>query len=129
MEILPWLDLQELLILCLIPVLACLLTHRSEGHVQVVIVNNVPLFFQGRDAPWCPTLRILHQYPEMMKRLRADQGAIKFVLSGANIMCPGLTSPGATIHDEVGSLHGNKILRDLLFQGIDLWACISMPMD
>ncbi|KAF5836252.1 PUA-like domain-containing protein [Dunaliella salina] len=74
---------------------------KCEGHVQVATINNVPLFFQGRDAPWCPTLRILHQYPEMMKRLRADQGAIKFVLSGANIMCPGLTSPGATIHDEV----------------------------
>lgn len=38
----------------------------------------------------------------MMPKLRADVGAIKFVLSGANIMCPGLTSPGATIHDEVG---------------------------
>ena len=30
-----------------------------------------------------------------------DTGAIKFVLSGANIMCPGLTSPGATMHNEV----------------------------
>jgi len=38
----------------------------------------------------------------MMPKLRCDQGAIKFVLSGANIMCPGLTSPGATMHDEVG---------------------------
>ena len=44
---------------------------------------------------------MLHQYPNMMKKLRVDQGAIKFVLSGANIMCPGLTSPGATLHDEV----------------------------
>jgi hypothetical protein len=43
----------------------------------------------------------------MMPRLRVDTGAIKFVLSGANIMCPGLTSPGATIHDEVGM----KIVR------------------
>ena len=39
--------------------------------------------------------------PDMMPRLRVDRGAIKFVLSGANIMCPGLTSPGAAIHDEV----------------------------
>lgn len=68
----------------------------------MAIVDNVPLFFQERDGPWCPTLRILHQYPDMMKKLRADKGAIKFVLSGANIMCPGLTSPGATMHDEVG---------------------------
>lgn len=26
---------------------------------------------------------------------QVDKGAIRFVLSGANIMCPGLTSPGA----------------------------------
>jgi predicted RNA-binding protein (TIGR00451 family) len=37
----------------------------------------------------------------MMPKLRTDKGAIKFVLSGANIMCPGLTHPGATMHDEV----------------------------
>ena len=36
-----------------------------------------------------------------MPRLRVDKGAIKFVFGGANIMCPGLTSAGATIHDEV----------------------------
>jgi len=38
--------------------------------------------------------------PDMMPKLRVDKGAIKFVISGANIMCPGLTSKGATIHDE-----------------------------
>lgn len=26
-----------------------------------------------------------------------DKGAIKFVLNGSNIMCPGLTSPGAQL--------------------------------
>ncbi|KAG1667647.1 hypothetical protein FOA52_004674 [Chlamydomonas sp. UWO 241] len=71
------------------------------GFVQVAFVNNVPLFFQERDCPWCPTLRVLHQYPDMMPKLRVDKGAIKFVLSGAHIMCPGLTSPGATLHAEL----------------------------
>ena len=70
-------------------------------HVQIVVLNGTPLFFAQRDGPWYPTLRLLHQYPDMMAKLRADVGAIKFVLSGANIMAPGLTSPGATIHDEV----------------------------
>jgi len=37
----------------------------------------------------------------MMPRLRVDRGAIRFVFAGANIMCPGLTSAGATLHDEV----------------------------
>lgn len=27
--------------------------------------------------------------------MQVDKGAIRFILSGANIMCPGLTSPGA----------------------------------
>ncbi|KAJ9525938.1 hypothetical protein QJQ45_009406 [Haematococcus lacustris] len=88
----------------LIPKKEPLLLGKCEGHVQIAILNNVPLFFQERDGHWCPTLRVLHQYPEMMKKLRADKGAIKFVLSGANIMCPGLTSPGATLHDEVSTL-------------------------
>jgi len=31
----------------------------------------------------------------MLPRLQVDRGAIKFVMAGANIMCPGLTSKGA----------------------------------
>lgn len=74
---------------------------KCQNHIQVAVMRGVPLFFCERDGPWFPTLRLLHQWPDMMPKLRADVGAIKFVLSGANIMCPGLTSPGATIHDEV----------------------------
>ncbi|EHA8589520.1 putative 60S ribosomal protein L18-2 [Cocos nucifera] len=36
-----------------------------------------------------------------MKKFQVDRGAIKFVLSGANIMCPGLTSAGGILDDEV----------------------------
>ena len=47
---------------------------------------------------------ILHCFadPNIMKKLQVDRGAIKFVLSGANIMCPGLTSPGGALDDDVG---------------------------
>lgn len=38
--------------------------------------------------------------PEFMKRVQVDKGAIKFVMSGANIMCPGLTSPGGYLPNE-----------------------------
>lgn len=85
--------------------------------MQVALIHNTPLFFSERDGHWFPTLRILHQYPDMMPKLRTDQGAIKFVLSGANIMCPGLTSPGATMHDEVSCQscnHQSSIVGDLL---------------
>lgn len=33
--------------------------------------------------------------PFFLPKEQVDKGAIRFVLSGANIMCPGLTSPGA----------------------------------
>lgn len=42
-----------------------------------------------------PTLKLLHKYPFFVQMQQVDKGAIRFVLSGANIMCPGLTSPGA----------------------------------
>jgi PUA domain protein len=39
--------------------------------------------------------------PNIMKKLQVDRGAIKFVLAGANIMCPGLTSPGGALDEDV----------------------------
>lgn len=45
----------------------------------------------------CPALAD----PNIMKKLQVDRGAIRFVLAGANIMCPGLTSPGGVLDDEV----------------------------
>ena len=35
--------------------------------------------------------------PTLLPWVQVDKGAIKFILSGANIMCPGLTSPGANL--------------------------------
>lgn len=42
-----------------------------------------------------PSLRLYHRFPVFLPMQQVDKGAIRFVLSGANIMCPGLTSPGA----------------------------------
>ena len=41
-----------------------------------------------------PMLRVLHQYPFMMKKMQCDKGAIKHIFSGSNVMAPGLTSAG-----------------------------------
>ena len=37
--------------------------------------------------------------PFLLPHMQVDKGAIKFILSGANVMCPGLTSPGARVSD------------------------------
>ena len=41
--------------------------------------------------------------PNMLPKLQVDKGAIKFILSGANIMAPGLTSRGACMDTDLPS--------------------------
>ncbi|KAJ3235958.1 hypothetical protein HDU78_002578 [Chytriomyces hyalinus] len=69
----------------------------SSDALNIVSVNNKMLFFNHFDGPYLPTLRLLHQYPDIMPRFQVDRGAIKFVISGADIMCPGLTSKGGKL--------------------------------
>mmetsp|Transcript_35200 Transcript_35200/g.56554 ORF Transcript_35200/g.56554 Transcript_35200/m.56554 type:complete len:186 (+) Transcript_35200:180-737(+) len=85
----------------LMPKKCTMIVAKTDQKANVVLVDNVPLFFQLRDGPYFPTLKLLHKYPDCMAKLRVDKGAIKFVFGGANIMCPGLTSSGAVIHDNV----------------------------
>ncbi|KAF4659330.1 Malignant T-cell-amplified sequence 1 [Perkinsus chesapeaki] len=74
---------------------------KCKDHVQLFAVNGEVLFFQLRDGPWIPTLRTVHRFPTMMPLVRVDRGAIKFVLKGANIMTPGLTSPGGALPEHL----------------------------
>lgn len=69
---------------------------KCHEHIEI-LVNGAgeQLFFRQRESVWMPTLRLFHKYPFFLPMLQVDKGAIRFVLSGANIMCPGLTSPGA----------------------------------
>ncbi|KNC84285.1 malignant T cell-amplified sequence 1 [Sphaeroforma arctica JP610] len=68
---------------------------KCHDRIQMIHSNGEPLFFNEHDGPWIPTLRLLHKYPDLLPHEQVDKGAIRFVLSGAHIMCPGLTSPGA----------------------------------
>ena len=73
--------------------------YKCEDKIQLYVVDNKILFYQQFDE-LIPQLRIVHKYPEAFPKVQIDRGAIKFVLSGANIMCPGLTSAGAKLPDE-----------------------------
>uniref|UniRef100_A0A6A7FWR4 Malignant T cell amplified sequence 1 n=1 Tax=Hirondellea gigas TaxID=1518452 RepID=A0A6A7FWR4_9CRUS len=69
---------------------------KCHDHIELLArIDGELLFFRKREGNWMPTLRLLHQYPFLLPWMRVDKGAIRFVLSGANIMCPGLTSPMA----------------------------------
>ena len=87
-------DLDEIL-----PKKESIVQAKCHNKISVYCRENRPLFFQERDREIMPTLRLLHQYPNMMPRFQVDRGAIKHILSGANCMCPGLTSPGGSMVD------------------------------
>jgi len=71
---------------------------KCHDHLELLVNSQGRLlFFRHYDGPWCPTLRLLHQYPFLLPPQRVDKGAIRFVLSGANIMCPGLTHANAVM--------------------------------
>ncbi|KAI8621853.1 PUA-like domain-containing protein [Chytriomyces sp. MP71] len=85
----------------LIPKKAQIVVMKCHDGITIVSVNNQMLFFNHFDGPYMPTLRLLHQFPDMLPRFQVDRGAIKFVIAGASIMCPGLTSKGGNMQPGV----------------------------
>ncbi|SAM73277.1 related to TMA20-Protein putative involved in cytoplasmic ribosome function [Ustilago bromivora] len=71
----------------------------AREHIQMLISEKQVLFFQHYDDWYLPSLRLLHMFPDMLPTVQVDRGAIKFVLSGANVMSPGLTSAGGHLPD------------------------------
>lgn len=74
---------------------------KCEDKIQLYITDGQVVFYQ-QFSELIPSLKLVHQYPDAFPSVKVDRGAIKFVLSGANIMCPGLTSPGAELPDAPG---------------------------
>lgn len=65
----------------------CLLTHRlSYYHSPLLFLFW--FFFSVLD-------------PDMLPKFQVDRGGIKFVFNGANIMAPGLTSPGGRLAEGI----------------------------
>ncbi|KAJ2063864.1 translation machinery-associated protein 20, partial [Coemansia sp. S2] len=69
----------------ILPKKANLIQIKCKDHITLYAVDGEVMFFQHFNDPITPTLRLLHQYPEILPRVQVDRGAIKFVLSGANI--------------------------------------------
>lgn len=48
------------------------------------------VFWNIRDGPWIPTLRLLQRYPTLLPVLLTDASCPKFILQGAQMMAPGI---------------------------------------
>ncbi|KAM5539070.1 hypothetical protein V8D89_007293 [Ganoderma adspersum] len=70
---------------------------KCREHIAIYTLHGEPLFFQHFDGPFFPTLRLLHKYPFILPTVKVDRGAIRFLLAGAHMMCPGFTSAGGSL--------------------------------
>ncbi|KAI6365557.1 hypothetical protein MCOR25_005333 [Pyricularia grisea] len=69
--------------------------------VMLYVIDGQPVCFQY-DLPSggtaiLPHLKLVHRFPQAFPTVRIDRGAIRFVLSGATLMAPGLTSKGGRL--------------------------------
>ncbi len=76
-----------------------------EDNVKLILLNHEPAFFYYSESEpeiIVPTLQFLQKNP-LLKKISIDRGAIKFIINGADIMRPGITSFDQTIlvHDLV----------------------------
>lgn len=65
--------------------------------VTLYLIGPIPLFYQHMTDALLPHLKLVHRFPTCFPSLRIDRGAIRFVLSGATLMAPGLTSTGGRL--------------------------------
>lgn len=76
------------------------------------VLDSQPLFFQHDTATLLPHLRLVHRFPDAFPSIRIDRGAIRFVLSGATLMAPGLTSAGGRLPSGVATEEGKEGLDE-----------------
>ena len=73
---------------------------KLPDRVSLYVLDGAPLFWQHMDDPLIPHLKLVHKFPAAFPRVRIDRGAIRFVLSGATLMAPGLTSKGGRLPEK-----------------------------
>jgi PUA domain protein len=72
--------------------MAILFTSETQGTLAGSVNSNTvePIYY--------PTLRLLHQYPDMLPSIYVDSGALSHLLNGANVMAPGIFKIQDTNH-------------------------------
>lgn len=70
---------------------------KLPDRASLYVIDGEPVFFEVDKGTLLPHLKLVHRFPKAFPTIRIDRGAIRFVLSGATLMAPGLTSPGGRL--------------------------------
>lgn len=64
--------------------------HKCRGKITIITERNTPVLFSFHKFPYLPTLNFLERGNSPVKKAYLDQGALKPILKGADVMCPGV---------------------------------------
>jgi malignant T-cell-amplified sequence len=87
-----------------------------RSKTQLLVRDGMPIFFKPRDGRWVPSLRFLYAHPGILRAVRVDKGAIRFVLRGAACACGGLKTPASELPE--GLVPGDPVA--IFAEGKDL---------
>jgi len=128
------------------------LSYNKKDFVERVEDEKFTLFFVNRKTQFflhekkiLPTLHLLQEKPEILKKAVVDMGAVKFVVNGADIMRPGITqfdeaekgefiviidennkkplSVGKALFsgEEIMKMDSGKVVKNIHFVGDEIW--------
>jgi malignant T-cell-amplified sequence len=83
---------------------------KLPDRVSLYVLDTAPLFWQHMDDPLVPHLKVVHAFPSCFKKIKIDRGAIRFVLSGANLAAPGLTSAGGWLPEKEEEIKEGEVV-------------------
>jgi len=117
----------------------------DEENFKLILVNKQPWFFYSGEK-LVPTLKLLQTKPELLKQIVVDMGAVKFMVSGADVMRPGIKEISETLEKEefvliVDQLHhkplavgiaqlsgaemlaatSGKVIKNIHYVGDEIW--------
>ncbi len=112
---------------------------------NIIMINNEPAFFLSEDKI-IPTLKALLK-TDLLKKVKVDMGAVRFVASGADIMRPGIKEIDDAINngdfvvivdimhlkplsvgqalfsgDEINSMTSGRVIKNLHYVGDKIWS-------
>jgi PUA domain protein len=61
-----------------------------EDHVSLYAIDNVPILVQTGDHHVFPHLQVAIEYRGLLRHLYVDDGAVRALLRGADLMAPGI---------------------------------------
>jgi len=116
-----------------------------EREFKVILVNKISAFFYY-DEKIIPTLKFLQNHPTILKQVVVDMGAVKFMVSGADVMRSGIVEIAPEISkddfvvivdvnnkkplavgialyssEEMKEIKTGKVIRNIHFVGDELW--------